>query len=273
MNCIICDSPSVYYFTKEYTTPPFSDYMQRIGPVAYYRCNHCGFVSSKTHREISKKQWDELNTKFHHYQECRDDTSGINQPPYAEQAFMLALLRANGLIQVDGMLDYAAGYGTLSALLQKYFQIDVPIYDPYVRSGEPMRYVVDPIPNSYKTVINSAMFEHVLSREDLDSVNSLISNDGCLIIHTVVCETIPCDPDWFYLRPPVHTAFHTNKSMNILMEQWGFRSSLYCPQSKCWALFRSPFNAIEDTMEKINRELQVTWLYGKSGFTDFWKGF
>lgn len=274
LKCIICDSPCDYFFSKEYTSFPISEYMRSIGPVEYFRCNDCGFVFSKTHRDITKAQWDELNIKFHHYNETEDSArKNMNQPPYAEQAFMIAMLRANGIIQPDGMLDYAAGYGTLTNLMKKLFHVELPIYDPYIQSGDLSRYVDDPIPRSYKTVINSAFFEHVLSRADLDSVNSMVADDGCLILHTVICENIPRDPEWFYLRPPVHTAFHTNKSMNILMEQWGYRSSLYCPQSKCWTLFRVPFCEIRDEMEKINRELQTKWLYGKTGFMDYWKGF
>jgi hypothetical protein len=41
------------------------------------------------------------------------------------------------------------------------------------------------------------MFEHVLRRADLDQVNDLVQEDGCLIIHTVVCENVPKDPGWF----------------------------------------------------------------------------
>lgn len=274
MKCLICDSSCDYFFSKQYTSLLYREAMSQIGPVSYYRCKCCGFVFSKTLREITKAQWEELNFKCHHFMETDVNARNyINQPPYAEQALMIGMLRTEGLIQPDGMLDYAAGFGTLSNLLKKLFYIDLPIYDPYVQSGDLNRYVNDPIPKSYKTVINSAFFEHVISRVDLDSVNSMVADDGCLIIHTVICENIPRDPDWFYLRPPVHVAFHTNKSMNILMEQWGYRSSLYCPQSKSWTLFRVPFDEIKEKMEKINKELQATWLYGKTGFMDYWKGF
>jgi hypothetical protein len=117
------------------------------------------------------------------------------------------------------------------------------------------------------------MFEHVLQREDLDYVNKIVDNDGCLIIHTVVCENIPKDPNWFYLRPPVHTAFHTNKSMNILMDQWGYKSSIYCPQSKCWILLREHVAEVLAKVSSINKELQNTWFIAKEGFVDYWKGF
>ncbi len=273
MKCIICGGVCEFYFSKTYVEPPFSEYMKDIGTISYFRCTGCGFCFSKTHREISKSQWSELNRKFHHYLE-QDGDAKINQPPYGEQALMFALLMKNGLIQSDSVLDYAAGYGTLRSVLKKYFDIDIFVYDPYVSSPNADGLTFAPLADkSFNTVINSAMFEHVLHREDLDIVNALVAEQGCLVIHTVVCEKIPCDPSWFYLRPPVHTAFHTNRSMGILMAQWGYQSSIYCPQAKCWVLFKRPYRDIQHAVAGINKELQSTWFHGKDGFLDYWKGF
>ena len=43
----------------------------------------------------------------------------------------------------------------------------------------------------YGLVINSAMFEHVRKREELERINDLVAKSGILMIHTVVCENIP----------------------------------------------------------------------------------
>lgn len=273
MKCIICGGASSYFFSKQYQEAPYDAFMRDIGPVEYYKCAKCGFVLSQTHGELSRDAWSKLNEQFHRHLENESGTASINQPPYAEQAMMLAVLGRNGIIDTSSMLDFAAGYGTLSRMLEKYFAIDLPIHDPYVQADGSARYVDKSKLGQYKTVINSAMFEHVLQRSDLDCVNDLVSDDGALIIHTVVCENIPQDPNWFYLRPPVHTAFHTNKSMSILMAQWGYKSSLYCPQSKCWTLLRENVNSVDERISMINRELQNTWIIAKEGFVDYWKGF
>jgi hypothetical protein len=186
---------------------------------------------------------------------------------------MLLLLGGTGIINTDRMLDYAAGYGCLSKLLAKYMDLQLPIYDPYVKDGGSGEYVETSELRTYKTVINSAMFEHVLRREDLDQVDHLVDDDGSLVIHTVVCENIPNDPDWFYFRPPVHTAFHTNKSMEILMNQWNYRSSIYAPKSKCWVLLRQDVDRVEPKVRGLNEELQSEWFHCKQGFVDYWKGF
>jgi hypothetical protein len=275
MTCMICGGSTEFYFTKTYSSPPaVKAFMEPIGPIDYHRCGDCGFTYSKTHQELTPAQWSDLNEHFHHYNETDTHVrEAMNQPPYAEQAFMVAYLKANGMIDGDNMLDYAAGYGSLSNLLANLFHVRLPIYDPYVKGGDLSRYVAKPVPRAYATVINSAYFEHVLNRGELDAINNYVADDGCLIIHTVIAENVPADPDWFYLGPPVHTAFHTNKSMGILMKQWGYQSSIYCPQAKCWVLYKKPFAELEGTMQKMNTELQTKWFYGKDGFMDYWKGF
>lgn len=268
---MICNSFTKYFFSKTYSESPFAEFMREIGKIYYYKCTRCGFVSSKTHSELDESEWENLNHLFHKYHENLGNERTINQPPYAEQAMMLSILGTNSIINTKSIIDYAAGYGTLSKILDRYHNIDMPIFDPHVKSENSSKYIDEAELRTYKTVINSAMFEHVLKREDLDRVNNIVDSDGCLIIHTVVCENVPNDPDWFYLNPPVHTAFHTNKSMNILMDQWHYRSSLYSPKSKCWVLLRDNIDNIEKKIEQINEDLQSNWFYSKNGFVDYWK--
>lgn len=247
--------------------------MQSIGTVDYYKCVNCGFVASKTHGELDESRWSELNRQVHHHIENPHGEKKGNQPPYAEQAMMLRLLQKNAVIETERIIDYAGGYGTLSGILAKYFAFDLPVFDPFIQTDTSGSYIKESELNRYQTVINSAMFEHVLKREDLDRVNDLVEDDGCLVIHSVICENVPNDPNWFYLRVPVHTAFHTNKSMEVLMNQWQYRSSLYCPPSKCWVLLKKPVEKFETQIAALNRELQTDWFYCKNGFVDYWKGF
>jgi len=273
MKCLICNSDSKYFFSKKYSESPYDQFMHEIGEVHYYKCENCGFVLSKTHCELDKNKWENLNYLVHNYHENPQNQKMGNQPPYIEQAIMLLILGENGIINIKNMLDYAAGYGTLSTILSKYFNITMPIFDQYVKEVDPNRYIHKDQLSKYKTVLNSAMFEHILNREDLDNVNNLVDTDGCLIIHTVICENIPQDPNWFYMRTPVHTAFHTNKSMEILMNQWGYHSSIYCPKSKCWILLKKEIENISKVIHSINQEFQTDFLYYKKGFVDYWKGF
>ncbi len=271
MNCLICAANCSYYFSKVYTEPPFNDFMREIGKVDYCKCDNCGFVLSQTHSQLDTDKWVTLNHRFHNYIENPEYDKKGNQPPYAQQAMMISFLATNGIINATNMVDYAAGYGTLSNILKKYYNINLPLFDPYIQDANSGRYINEADLKQYETVINSAMFEHVLTREDLDRVNNTVAPDGSLVIHTVVCESIPADPEWFYLRPPVHTAFHTNKSMEILMGQWGYKSSIYCPPAKCWILLRNKIEEVENKIKALNNELQTDWFYCKDGFMDYWK--
>jgi hypothetical protein len=276
INCLICDAKASYFFSKEYASYPGSPFLDGY-PVNYYKCSRCGFVLSKTHADMSADKWNQLNSSWHHHFESSFEDRTNNQPPYAEQAFALMLLNENKLIELSSTLDYAAGYGSMAKILKKYFKKDILLFDKYVTdSDSDLTYIKQNEVGKYKTVINSAMFEHVLKREHLEDVNNLVDCDGVLMLHTVVCERVPKDSNWFYINPMVHTAFHTNKSMEILMEQWGYGASLYSPQAKSWFLFKkesSVINNLDRISKKINNELQAQYFHYKEGFLDYWKGF
>ncbi|MFC3912164.1 class I SAM-dependent methyltransferase [Pseudaeromonas sharmana] len=271
--CEICGGKTVFYFKKNYASSPYSHLMCDWGDIEYIRCENCGFVLSLSHQQASRSAWEKLNHDYHHLIENCDGSFSIpNQPPYAMQAMMLQLLAVNGIISLANSLDYAGGYGRLSLLLSKYYDVRLPVYDPFVTSNDAHNFYFNDIQGmSFDTVFNSAMFEHVRSREELEHVNELINPNGTLLIHTVVTEIVPKDPDWFYLAPPVHSAFHTNKSMSILMTQWGFNASIYSPLSKTWCLLRLHDKTIEQRVNLINHELQSNFLIYKDGFVDYWK--
>lgn len=285
--CIICSSPTAYFFSKTYPARyyPDSPFSEPLA-VDYWRCGSCGFVLSKTHHDMEADVWAKLNETWHHAHEGLSDSGyssttiplpNFSQPPYAEQALALKILERNGILNLDNVLDYAAGYGTLAKFLAKYFDIHTHIYDKYVENSfNDIDYVAQNALGKYKLVMNSAMFEHVLTRDALDEVNSLVADAGVLMLHTVVCENVPPDPNWFYIAPMVHTAFHTNKSMEILMRQWGYVASIYSPQAKSWFLFKEnhpSLDRLERVCTEVNREIQSGFFYYKPGFVDYWKGF
>ncbi len=274
--CLICQSNTSYFFSKTYPTYPGSPFEDAL-KVDYWKCENCGFVISRTHQEMTSDDWSSLNTSWHHHFENNKEARTNNQPPYADQALALKMLSRNNIVDIDDALDYAAGYGTLSRFLSKYFDKNINIFDRYVRSSdENLRYVAEKDIKKYRLVINSAMFEHVLTREALDEVNDLVTDDGVLMLHTLICERIPKDPDWFYIGPMVHTAFHTNRSMSILMQQWGYAASVYSPQAKSWFLLKKDntrLAGLEARVNEINEEIQARYFHYKAGFVDYWKGF
>ena len=248
-----------------------------IGQFDFYKCKHCGFVFSKTHYELSEERWEKLNSEFHYVEKNLniDDyfkDGNMRAPDYLQHALGIVLLVKNNIINATNMLDYAAGYGRLSKVLKKYFGIHLYNFDPYCQSEE-LCYVFPNESMKFNVVINSAMFEHIRNRSDINKINDMVAEDGCLILHTVICEKIPKDPNWFYVGVPVHCAFHTNKSMDILMKQWNYAASIYSPVSKCWVLLRKEPDNIYEKIDLINEEMKERYFYYKKGFVDYWKGF
>ncbi len=274
--CIICKSSMHHFLTRVFGSYPGSPFVGEF-PVDYMQCENCGFVISDTHRKMTTDQWVALNKSWHNHYENEVDEQLFNQPPYEQQALSLIIMRNNGIIDLESCLDYAAGYGSLFKVMIKYFDVELKIHDEYIKEQSLIeKYVELNGVSRYKTVINSAMFEHVLDRISLDRVNELVSDDGVLVLHTLICENIPKDPEWFYMDPLVHTAFHTNKSMNILMNQWGYEYSIYSPQSKFWFLFKKNYaniEKLEGKVKSVNLEFQKNYFFFKRGFVDYWKGF
>jgi len=271
MKCIICNSETSFYFNKKWELP-FKKFLEEAD---FYKCPKCGFTFSKTVFDMDSTTWQTLNFNFHSYIEDLANPKQGNQPPYLEQALMLKLLIKNQIIDSKSIIDYGGGMGSMSKVLKKYFEVELPIYDPYIQSAESngIIYLEKENIGKKKVVFNSALFEHITKRDDIEQINRNVADDGVLIIHTVICERIPKDPNWFYIVPPVHSALHTNKSMSILMKQFGYISSLYCPSSKCWVLFKKEPAELSKKIALINKELQKDYLYYKKRFVDYWKGF
>ena len=176
------------------------------------------------------------------------------------------------------MIDYAGGIGSLARVLKDYYDIFLPVYEEYmdglINDGR-VCYIKKQDLKTYEVVLNSAMLEHITRREHLEHINSLVKEDGVLILHTVVRQNIPKDPNWFYISP-VHCAFHTNDSMQILMDDWGYTHSLYSPISKSWVWFKKGHKyandaALESFSEKINKELQMKYFFYSRGFMGYWR--
>ena len=248
-----------YFFTKKFNE-------QKIANVDYYKYENCGFCAAKTLYEIDKEEWGEINRYYH---EKHSDGNSIynSSQRWFNQALMLYLLQKHCIIPNDNWLDYASGAGHLPIQLEKQFNLSLHNYDKYMK---PLINSTDLVTNKkYDLVLNGAFLEHIRCREDLDTLNQLVTENGVLAIHTLVRENIPKDPEWFYLLP-VHTSFHTNKSMQILMDQWGYTCSIYNEYSQLWIFFKDDPKCIENKVNEFNTLIGWDYLKFKIGFMDYW---
>ena len=263
MKCIICGSDMNFYFTKTFNVCNLTE-------VDYWKCSHCGFCASKTHFDMTNDQWTALNNIFHSDSHYRDDNPYNRNQRYFNQAEMLFLMMKQGLIEHGAWLDWGCGIGSVALLLNDYFDIELVTYDKYFTPQINSISECDLRTRAFDLVVNTAVFEHVRDRDTLDEIESYVGGSGCFAIHTLIPESVPKDPDWMYLLP-VHCAFHTNKSMQVLMEAWGYSCSVYNEHSKMWVLFRQDADLIQSKVAIINRSLGWEYLHFKQGLRDYWK--
>lgn len=263
MKCIVCDNKMNFYFSKNFNS--FG-----LAVADYYLCNKCGFVASKTHYDMSRNEWARLNKEFHQHNNSRKDNPYHRSERYFNQGLMLFLMKRYNFFKNEPFLDWGSGIGSLSKIAKKLFDIEIVNYDPYIQPELNSVRKNQLSKKGYDLVINNATFEHFANRKILEEINSYVSSDGCLAIHTLVTEKIPKDPSWMYFLP-VHCSFYTNKSMKILMKQWGYYCSVYNEIAKMWFLFKDDTKEISKKVKVINEAVNQEYLKFKVGFMDYWK--
>lgn len=266
MKCIICGSSMNFFFSKQFRA--FG-----LDKVEYWRCQGCGFVLSKTHAEMAPVAWEKLNCEFHGlYQGTGCDPGDPRWLTRLQnQALMLCDAADIGLLNRSGRwLDYACGDGSLSYILRTHHNLRLLNYDRYMPNREDYIGENDLVPGSFDFVITTSVFEHFTRREQFDAVEVLLSKYGVLGIHTLVCESVPADPTWFYMNP-VHCAFHTNASMEILFRQWGYTCSVYNAEAQLWLWFKNAPRDVDASIRLANSRTHGPVYILKSGFVDYWK--
>lgn len=252
-----------YYFSKR-----FNEY--DLAKVDYEKCDKCGFVASRTHYELSDQKWNKLNNNFHKNHNKRTDNPFNRNQRYFNQALMLFLLKKYDFFPKGEYLDWGSGEGDLSKYANNLFNFEIKNYDKYIKPDLNIIKSNSLKKRNYALVINTGVFEHIRNKETLHEIESYVKNNGCLAIHTLVTEVVPKDEEWMYLLP-VHCSFHTNKSMSILIEKWGYKCSTYNEDAKSWILFKEKNDKIEKKVQVLNKAMGWEYLKYKKGFLDFWK--
>jgi len=264
MNCLICDGSMVFFLSK-----PF--WAHGLEVVDYWRCMGCGFVVSKTHVEMAPDTWAKVNYEYHaSYQGKESDPGDPNWIARLQnQSRMINDVEEIGLLNRDDRwLDYGCGDGKLSALLQSEYNLRLLKYERYMPRSEDYLDSRELLPNTFDFVISTSVFEHFARREQFNAVHELVSERGVLGLHTLVCEAVPLDPTWYYMLP-VHSAFHTNKSMEILFHQWGYTCSVYNVDAQLWLWFRRDPEDVENIIQRANARSNKPYYVFKAGFVDY----
>lgn len=257
--CQVCGNEIELYFTKDFK-------MKTLGKVEYVKCKSCGFVCSKTVCEMNEDKWNELNIEAHSSYQHKE--SNIVDPRWIQrlknQSDIISVLEKEGVLNYSkgNWVDYGCGDGKLCDYIYDRNKLKIEKYDKYMGDST---YMTDKELKKgfFDVVITTSVFEHFCKIDKLDEVINLLSENGVLVLHTLVAEEIPKDPNWFYLEP-VHVALYSNKSMEILFKRWGFECSLYHPNSQFWFFFKSKTIFEKSLLDSHS-------LFYKEGFMDYWK--
>jgi len=255
MKCTICNSKTKYYFSKSFN-------LKNLDIADYYECTNCGFVYSKQHRQMPQQQWNDLNKEFHLLFLGKD--SSKFDPKWMERLsaqyrFIKTLMKLN-LVDTTNWLDFGCGDGKLANKLLASC-VNIKKFDRYCPVGNSFITELELSELRSNFVINTSVFEHLYKREDMEEILTIPNN--CLLFHTMVQEKVPQDPTWYYLLP-VHCSMHTNKSMQILFDEFGYKQSIYDIESRMWALFKQYVKIPAQIMNSKK-------YYVKNGFADYWK--
>lgn len=143
-------------------------------------------------------------------------------------------LRKNLVSLNSKILDVGSGNGILLEEMKEYGFSNLTGIDPF---GENKK--IDPYLKLFKTDIHSLeddnfdmimyhhSFEHVQDPvAELKSIFNKLNNNGNLILRIPVCDSYAFrkyQQNWVQLDAPRHYYLHTEKSMQILAENTGFR--------------------------------------------------
>lgn len=266
MKCFVCGEEMQPFMEKNFG-------MENLDKCEYVRCENCGLVVAKTIYEMTHDQWSKLNF------ECHDklfhggvDYVEIDPNVYTRFEFKSNLfveLVKRGIFKADWRaVDYGAGDGFLANKTNdKLGKTWLKKFDAYMAEDKNYLPIQEMRPKSFDFVLTCSVFEHLLGRGDVEKIINLVKTDGVMGMHTLICEEVPQDTKWFYLLP-VHCTFWTNKSMQLIYEQFGFKRCLYHVESRMWLMFYDI-----ETFDKIKScadELAGTFVFSEN-FVDYWK--
>ena len=271
MMCPICKEKMEFFFEKKYGKASH----------IFSRCVTCGMVINETVYKMTNKEWKLIN-------DWHKESQGV--PKVDEylwnkrlnrlnpQVDMLVELMQIGIIKPNmRCIDYAGGDALFARMVHDKCiknEIDpnkykIGTYEKYMRFNSNEEYIseYDVLNSCFDIVISSAVLEHLIGRTEIDRFFDLVNEEGIVIFHTLICEEVPKDPNWFYIDEPVHCTLWTNEAMRKLYIEKGFQGCAYHVDSKMWIFLK-----LKDDYEylKAKKRESKIWVFSK-GFVDYWK--
>jgi len=237
-------------------------------------------VLDETIYKMTEDEWLKINELHKEYQgkdENKDDPNWINRLKF--QAETICGLFQEGIINTDAhSIDYGCGDGKLAEFIneeyerrtnQKLNHLLVGKYDKYMKPQAANDYYSDEdlVRGAFDFVVSCSVFEHLIGEKKIDALLSLANDKGIIAIHTLVCDEVPCDPEWYYLLP-YHCTLWTNKAMKKLYKEYKYVGCAYHVEARMWFFFKD-----KEKYEKLQnsyKNISGTWVFSED-FVDYWK--
>jgi len=266
MKCFVCGGEMKFFLEKDFG-------MENLDKCEYVRCEDCGLVVAKTTYEMSHEQWSKLNF------ECHDKYfhGGVNleeiDPRWISrlenQAEVFFELIKCEIFKSDWRtIDYGAGSGILANKINdKLGKNWLQKFDAYMAEDNSYLSAAEVKPASFDFLTTSSVFEHLLGAGDVEKIISLVKPDGVMALHTLICEEVPQNAEWFYFYP-VHCTFWTNKAMAKIYKNFDFKGCAYNLESQMWFMFKNISDF--DKLKSEIKNLPGTWQVDEN-FVEYWK--
>lgn len=121
---------------------------------------------------------------------------------------------------------------------------------------------------SFDVVVSCSVIEHLVGMEQIDEFFSLAKPEGTICLHTLICEEVPNDPDWFYLTPEGHCTIWTNRAMSEIYKKGNYIGCAYHLESQMWFFFGDCVRY--ETLKTTKDHILGTWFFSDQ-FIDYWK--
>lgn len=278
MKCFICNGEMKPYFSKKMG-------LSKRGMHEYMRCEKCGIVIDRTAYEQDIDQIKE-DIIIAHTSYQKSDINPDTDLNWIErlnrQAKLLVQFYSEGIFQTNiRVVDYGCGDGKLSEYFQQKCRVlldhkaanecspKILKYDKYMKPDNDNSYLSDceMQQGMFDVVITCSLLEHLIGKKDIDEVFCLLNDRGTFCLHTLICEEVPRDPDWFYLLEG-HVTLWTNAAMKYIYKQYKFVGCAYNLETRMWFFFRDR-KLFHKLIEK-EKMLDGVW-ETSTDFIDYWK--
>lgn len=199
MTCVLCDSKACASYAD-------------IGGVNYQQCQQCDLIFMNPQNRFDAKA-----------EKARYEKHENNVLDDGYQKFVAPLIsEITQKVSPDSLgLDFGSGpeESAVSYLLQKQ-NYSLKKYDPF--------FLNDPSVlqhNTYDYVVSCEVVEHLYSpKEEFKKLKSYLKPNGFLFLMTSLKTDTIDFKTWSYRRDQTHVCFYSEKSMQFIKNQFGFKT-------------------------------------------------